>query len=91
MANHLFDQLGGNQPQRASQQPNDGGFGEMMAQFQQFCQQYRGNPSAEIDQLVKTGKVTQAQVDQVRQMAPQMVQQMTPQMVQQMMRFMPHK
>lgn len=90
MANPLFDQLGGNQPQQAPQQPNDGGFGEMMAQFQQFCQQYRGNPSAEIDQLVKSGKVTQAQVDQVRQMAPQMVQQMTPQMVQKMMRFMPH-
>lgn len=78
MANPLFNQLGGNTPQPA-QQPNDGGFGEMMAQFQQFCQQYKGNPCAEIDQLVKSGKVTQAQVDQARQMASQM------------MRLMPHK
>lgn len=79
MANPLFDQLGGNTPQHAPQQPNDGGFGAMMAQFRQFCQQYKGNPSAEIDQLVKSGKVTQAQVDQARQMASQM------------MRLMPHK
>jgi hypothetical protein len=79
MANPLFDQLGGNVPQQASQQPNDGGFGAMLAQFQQFCQQYKGNPSAEIDQLVKSGKVTQAQVDQARQMAAQM------------MRLLPHK
>ncbi len=79
MANPLFNQLGGNTPQQAPNQPNDGGFGAMMAQFQQFCQQYKGNPSAEIEQLVKSGKVTQAQVDQARQMASQM------------MRLMPHK
>lgn len=79
MANPLFDQLSGNTPQQAPQQPNDGGFGAMMAQFQQFCQQYKGNASTEIDQLVKSGKVTQAQVDQARQMASQM------------MRLMPHK
>ncbi len=77
MANPLYKQIGGEQPQ--AQQPNDGGFGAMMQQFQQFCQQYKGNPSAEIDQLVKSGKVTQAQVDQARQMASQM------------MRLMPHK
>lgn len=80
MANPLYSQLGGN-PTAANQpqQPNDGGFGAMMAQFQQFCQQYKGNPGAEIDQLVKSGKVTQAQVDQARQMASQF------------MRLMPHK
>lgn len=76
MANPLFDQLGGNMPQQAPQQPNDGGFGAMLAQFQQFCQQYKGNPSAEIDQLVKSGRVTQAQVDQARQMASQMMRLM---------------
>lgn len=75
MANPLFNQLGGNPP---TQQPNDGGFGAMLAQFQQFRQQYQGNAGAEIDQLVKSGKVTQAQVDQARQMAAQM------------MRLMPH-
>ena len=74
MANPLYKQIGGEQPQ--AQQPNDGGFGAMMQQFQRFCQQYKGNPSAEI---VKSGKVTQAQVDQARQMASQM------------MRLMPHK
>ena len=78
MANPLFDQLGGNTPQQAPQQPNDGGFGAMLARFYQFRQQYQGNAGAEIDQLVKSGKVTQAQVDQARQMAAQM------------MRLMPH-
>ena len=76
MANPLFAQLGGNQPTR---QPDDGGFGAMLAQFNQFRQQYQGNAGAEIDQLVKSGKVTQAQLDQAQQMA------------QQMMRLMPHK
>lgn len=76
MANPLFDQLGGNQPQQAPQQPNDGGFGAMLQQFNQFRQQYKGNPSAEIDQLVKSGRVTQAQVDQARQMAAQMMRLM---------------
>ena len=71
MANKLFEQLGGNQP---DQMTNDGGFGAMMTQFQRFCQQYKGNPGAEIDQLVKSGKVTQAQVDQARQMAGRMMQ-----------------
>ncbi len=72
MANRLFDQIGGNQPQ----QPNDGGFGSMMAQFQQFCQQYKGDPNVEIQKLVQSGRVTQAQVDQVRQMASRMMQLM---------------
>lgn len=70
MPNEIYNQMN---------QPNDGGFGAMLQQFNQFRQQYKGNPSAEIDQLVKSGKVTQAQVDQARQMAAQM------------MRLMPHK
>ena len=75
MANPLFKQLGGeNQPGGSQpQQPNDGGFGAMMAQFQQFCQQYKGDPKADIQKLVQSGKVTQAQVDRVRQMVSQVI------------------
>lgn len=74
MANPLYNQIGGEQPQ--AQQPNDGGFGAMMAQFQQFRQSFRGDAGAEIQKLVQSGKVTQAQVDRARQMARQMMQLM---------------
>jgi hypothetical protein len=59
-------------------QPNDGGFGAMLAQFQQFRQQFQGDPRAEINKLLQSGRITQAQLDQAQQMA------------QQMMRLMPH-
>ena len=79
MANSLFDQLGGNMPQQAPQQPNDGGFGAMLQQFNQFRQQFQGDPRAEINKLLQSGRITQAQLDQAQQMASQM------------MRLMPHK
>jgi hypothetical protein len=78
MANPLFDQLGGNMPQQAPQQPSDGGFGAMLQQFNQFRQQFQGDPRAEINKLLQSGRITQAQLDQAQQMA------------QQMMRLMPH-
>lgn len=65
MANPLFNQLGGNQPQ------NDGGFGNLLAQFEQFRQQFQGNPREEIQKLLQSGRITQAQLDQVQQMAAQ--------------------
>ena len=79
MANPLFDQLGGNTPQQAPQQPNDGGFGAMLQQFQQFRVQFQGDPRAEINKLLQSGRITQAQLDQAQRMA------------QQMMQLMPHK
>ena len=60
MANPLFDQLGGNQPTR---QPDDGGFGAMLARFYQFRQQFQGDPRAEINKLLQSGRITQAQLD----------------------------
>lgn len=76
MANPLFQQLGGNQPnpQPAPQAPNDGGFGAMLAQFNQFRQQFTGDPRAEIQKLMQSGKVSQAQLDQAQQMARQIMQ-----------------
>lgn len=76
MANPLFDQLGGNTPQQASQQPNDGGFGAMLQQFNQFRQQFQGDPRAEINKLLQSGRITQAQLDQAQQMAQQMMRLM---------------
>ena len=76
MANSLFDQLGGNMPQQAPQQPNDGGFGAMLQQFNQFRQQFQGDPRAEINKLLQSGRITQAQLDQAQQMAQQMMRLM---------------
>lgn len=61
MPNPIFTALNGNQ------QPN------MMQQFQAFMQQMRGqDPNALLNQLVSSGQVSQAQLNQAQQMARQM-------------------
>ena len=67
MPNALFNQMN---------KPSDGGFGNMLSQFQQFRAQFQGNPRAEINKLLQSGRITQAQLDQVQQMAQQMMQLM---------------
>lgn len=67
MANPLFRQLGGAQPQ------NDGGFGNLLMQFQQFRAQFQGDPHAEIQKLMQSGRITQTQLDQVQQVARQFI------------------
>lgn len=61
MPNPIFTALNG------GQQPN------MMQQFQAFMQQMRGqDPNALLNQLVSSGQVSQAQLNQAQQMARQM-------------------
>lgn len=61
MPNPLFDALG------------KGGHNPMMQQFGQFMQQMRGrDPQQMIDELVKSGRVSQQQLNQVQQQAQQM-------------------
>lgn len=61
MANPIFNAL------NARQQPN------MMQNFQTFMQQMRGkDPNAIISQMVSSGRVSQAQLDQVQRQAQQM-------------------
>lgn len=60
MSNPLFQALGGNQP-------------NMMADFQRFMDQMKGlNPQQEINRLLQSGQITQAQLNQAQQMAQQM-------------------
>lgn len=60
MSNPLFKALGGNQ------QPN------MMGDFQRFMQQMQGrNPHQEIANLLRSGRVSQQQLNQAQQMAQQ--------------------
>lgn len=61
MPNPLYNALGG------------GGQNPMMQQFGQFMQQMRGrDPQQMIDDLVKSGRVSQQQLNQVQQQAQQM-------------------
>lgn len=62
MPNPIFNAL-----HSGSQQPN------MMQQFQAFMQQMQGqDPNALLNQLVSSGQVSQAQLNQAQQMAQQM-------------------
>ena len=62
MPNPIFNAL-----YSGSQQPN------MTQQFQAFMQQMRGqDPNALLNQLVSSGQVSQAQLNQAQQMAQQM-------------------
>lgn len=61
MSNPLYQALGGNG------QPN------MMQQFQQFMQQMKGqDPNRILNDIVSSGKISQAQLDQAQQKAQQM-------------------
>ena len=60
MSNPLYQALGGNG------QPN------MMQQFQQFMQQMKGqDPNRILNDIVSSGKISQAQLDQAQQKAQQ--------------------
>ena len=48
----------------------------MMKRFQQFRQQFNGNPQEQIQQMLNIGKVNQQQYQQAVQMAQQLKQMM---------------
>ena len=47
------------------------GFMQMVQQFQQFKANFHGDPKAEIEKLLQRGKLSQAQLNQLQQMAKQ--------------------
>lgn len=56
-----------------------GGQNPMMAQFQQFMQQMQGkNPNAIIQDMLQSGKISQAQLNQAQQQAMQMQKMFAP-------------
>lgn len=64
--NPLFNALGG------GQMPGQmGQFQNMVQQFQQFKQSFHGDPKAEVEKLVQSGKITQQQLNQLQQVAGQ--------------------
>lgn len=56
MSNPLFQQLGGN---------------NLVAKFRQFKSQFQGDPQQKVQELLNSGKMTQAQFNQLAQMAEQ--------------------
>lgn len=71
MANPLFQALGG------GQMPGPmGQFQNMVQQFRQFQQTFQGDPKAEVEKLVQSGKISQQQLNQLQQIAGQFQQLM---------------
>lgn len=64
MSNPLFNVLGGGMPQ-------GNGTMQMIQQFIQFKQNFKGDPKAEVEKMLQSGKISQQQLNQVQQMAGQ--------------------
>ena len=64
MSNPLFNVLGGGMPQ-------GNGPMQMIQQFVQFKQNFKGDPKAEVQRMLQSGKISQQQLNQVQQMAGQ--------------------
>lgn len=64
MSNPLFNALGGGMPQ-------GNGPMQMIQQFVQFRQNFKGDPKAEVEKMLQSGKISQQQLNQVQQMAGQ--------------------
>ena len=64
MSNPLFNALGGGMPQ-------GNGPMQMIQQFMQFKQSFKGDPKAEVQKMLQSGRISQAQLNQAQQMAQQ--------------------
>lgn len=67
MANPFYQMLGG----KSSGNP-------MLQQFLQFKKNFNGDPQQMIQQMLNSGKITQAQVNQYAQKANQLYEQLKP-------------
>ena len=66
MPNPLFNALGGNRLPAPM-----GQFQQMMQQFQQFRANFQGDPKKEVEKLLQSGQMSQAQLNQLQTMAQQ--------------------
>lgn len=48
-----------------------GNFQQMVQQYNQFKSTFQGDPKAEVEKLLQSGKITQQQLDMVQGMAKQ--------------------
>ena len=66
MAHSLFNQFGGR-----PQTPNDGGFSQMAAKINSFAENYHGDPYAEAESLIRSGKITREKWNEALRLAHQ--------------------
>lgn len=66
MPNPLFKALGG-----ANAPGPIGQFQRMVQQFKQFKANFQGDPKAEVQKLLQSGRMSQQQLDQLQAMAQQ--------------------
>lgn len=64
--NPLFNQMSNN--------GNAGGLPNIIQQFQQFRQAFKGDPRQQIQQMLNSGRISQAQYNQAVQLAQQLQQ-----------------
>ena len=64
MSNPLFNVIGGGMPQ-------GNGPMQMIQQFMQFKQNFKGDPKAEVQKMLQSGKISQQQLNQVQGVAHQ--------------------
>lgn len=64
MSNPLFNLLGGGALQ-------GNGPMQMIQKFLEFKKNFKGDPKAEVEKMLQSGKINQAQLDQAQQMAQQ--------------------
>ena len=62
--NPLYNAMGGQAPQN--------NMGQLLKNFEQFKAQFSGNPQQMVQQLISSGKMSQAQYNQLAQMANQL-------------------
>lgn len=79
MANPLFKALGNqrNQPQNFPN-PLDN-FNKIVGLFNNFRQNFQGNPQAQVQELLNSGKMTQQQYDQLQNAAKSFIQMISKQ------------
>lgn len=63
MPNNLYNQLNNNQS------PNFGNFQNLINEFNKFKNSFQGDPQQVVQQLLQSGKMSQAQYNQLSQMA----------------------
>lgn len=66
MSNPFFNALGGGQmPGPIS------GFPQLLQQFKQFKANFKGDPKAEVEKMLQSGRLSQQQLNQIQAMANQ--------------------
>ena len=66
MSNPIFNQFGNNPI-------NDGGISQLIQEARNFKQNFKGNPREEVEKLMKSGQMSQADFNRLSQIANSIV------------------